>query len=171
MGRNNTDVKGVKNPNYKTGFTSNGKPPSFYNSWQNMKARCLRKNHPKYCRYGGRGISICDEWLDIKGFALWALNNNWREGLSLDRIDNNGGYNPDNCRWVSHSENSRKKSSTKISYIQAGDIRKRIANGEDMNDLAKEYGVVHGTIWFIKENFTHVPEGECVKRLKERDDK
>ena len=165
MGRNNADFSGNKNPNYKTGYCMKGKKNSLYNSWQGMKGRCLRKTHPKYGRYGGRGISICKEWMDFKGFLEWALNNGWKEGYSIDRIDNNGNYCPENCRWVSVSENSRKKSTTKIDIITAQEIRSRI--NEDWYSLAKEYGCTHGNIWFIMNNFTHVPEGECSKRLKE----
>lgn len=134
-----------------------------------MRGRCLRKSHPKYHRYGGRGISVCDEWLDIKGFSEWALNNGWKQGLTLDRIDNDGNYCPENCRWISVSENSRKKSSTKINKETAEEIRSR--KNENWYDLAKEYGCSYGNIWSIMNNVTHVPELECskaVKRIKEK---
>jgi hypothetical protein len=165
MPRNYEDISGEKNPNYKTGYCMKGKRNSLYNSWQGMKSRCLRKTHPKYYRYGGRGISICKEWIDFKGFLDWALNNGWKEGYSIDRIDNDGNYCPENCRWVSVSENSRKKSTTKIDIITAQEIRSRI--NEDWYSLAKEYGCTHGNIWFIMNNFTHVDEGECAKKIKE----
>lgn len=160
------DFRGKNNPNYKTGYRIAGNKTSLYNSWQGLKARCLNVNHPKYKRYGGRGIKVCDEWLKIEGFAKWALSSGWKEGLTIDRIDNDGDYCPENCRWVSVSENSRKKRTTKIDIIKAQEIRSRI--NEDWNDLAKEYGCTHGNIWFIMHNFTHVPEGECVKVLKEK---
>ena len=166
MGRDYKDMIGARNTNYRNGFSVSGNKKGFYNSWQNMKSRCLRKSHPKYGRYGGRGIRICDDWMTIEGFAAWALANGWQEGLTLDRTDNDEGYFPENCRWVSVSENSRKKSTTKLSLFQAQEIRMRINDGECEYSLAKEYGVVHGTIWFIKKNFTHVAEGECTKMLK-----
>ena len=162
--KNGKDVKGNKNPNYRTGYCVGGKYPSFYNIWQNMKGRCLRKTHPKYNRYGGRGISICKEWLDIKNFAAWAKSNGWKEGMSIDRIDNDGNYCPENCRFVSISENSRKKSTTKIDMITAQEIRERI--NEDWYELAKEYKCSHGNIWFIMHNFTHVPEEGAHTKLK-----
>ena len=164
MGNNRKDFSGKNNPNYKTGYCIS--KPSFYNSWQNMKGRCLRKTHPKYERYGGRGITICEEWISIKGFSEWALNNGWKEGLTLDRIDNDGNYCPENCRWVSFSENSRKKRTTKIDLITAQEIRSRI--NENWHSLAKEYGCTHGNIWFIMNNFTHLPDGECTKAIKKR---
>jgi len=170
MGRNYKDFNGTKNPNYRTGFCV-GKKPGFYNSWLNMKSRCFRKTNPKYPRYGGRGISVCEDWLNIKNFSKWALENGWEPGKVLDRINNDGNYEPTNCQWISSSENSRKKRTTKISFSQAILIRERLNNGENAYDLAKEYGVVHGTIWFIQNNFTHVPEGKCTLAIKERDRK
>lgn len=157
-------VKGENNPRYKTGLTMNKN--SLYTSWQEMKKRCLNKNNEKYHRYGGRGICVCPEWMSIINFSQWAYNNGWKEGYTIDRIDNNGNYCPENCRWVSRSENSRKKSTTKIDMETAKEIRSRI--NEDWHKLAKEYGVNHGTIWFIMKNFTHVPDGECSKKIKER---
>jgi hypothetical protein len=158
-------LKGKKNPRYKTGLCMKGQMNSLYRSWCGMKQRCLNKNNPKYPRYGGRGITVCDEWLDIIGFQRWAIKNGWKEGLSIDRIDNNKGYNPENCRWISVSENSRKKRTTKIDLLQAQEIRSRI--NEDWHELAKEFNCSHGNIWFIMHNFTHLPEGECVKKIKE----
>lgn len=161
---NGHDFSGNKNPNYKTGYCIKGRRPGFYNTWQNMKGRCLRNSHPKYKNYGARGITICAEWMDVKKFAEWSINNGWKEGLTLDRINNDGNYEPSNCRWVSVSENSRKKSTTKIDMITAQEIRSRI--NEDWYDLAKEYNCTHGNIWFIMNNFTHIPDGECIKKFK-----
>lgn len=168
MARDYGSVTGKNNHKYKHGFKCGGKGTGFYNSWCNMKQRCLNPNHPKYKNYGGRGIKVCNEWLTSSGFFEWALSNGWKEGLQIDRIDNDGDYCPDNCRWVGISENSRKKRTTKISFEQAKEIRRRVQEGEKEHELAKEFNVVHGTIWFIVNNFTHVPDGECVKKLKER---
>lgn len=165
--KNNKDFSGSKNPNYRNGYRVGGECPSFYSAWQNMKGRCLRKTHPKYNRYGGRGITICNEWIDIRNFAEWAKKNGWKKGMSIDRIDNDGNYCPENCRCVSISENSRKKRTTKIDLITAQEIRSRI--NENWYDLAKEYGCSYGNIWFIMNNFTHLKEeGACSKKLKER---
>lgn len=160
--------KGEKNPKFKTGLKmKNNEHSPIYNSWCNMKQRCFNEKHPKFKRYGGRGISICKEWLNISAFYEWSLKNGWEKGLSIDRIDNNGNYCPENCKWVSFSENSRKKSTKKIDIITAQEIRSRIK--ENWYALAKEYKCTHGNIWFIMKNFTHVDEGECSKALKERD--
>lgn len=127
-----------------------------------MKQRCTNKKHPKYYRYGGRGIKVCAEWMNIEEFCAWALKNGWKQGLSIDRIDNNGNYCPENCRWISISENSRKKRTTKIDMITAQEIRSRI--NEDWHKLAKEYGCTHGNIWFIMKNLTHIQEENDEKK-------
>lgn len=86
-----------------------------YHTWGNMKARCLNKNNPYYENYGGRGISVCTEWCeDFLKFREWAVNNGWNEThqkneISLDRIDVNGNYEPNNCRWASYKVQSNNK--------------------------------------------------------------
>lgn len=146
---------GEFNPNYKHGLTDGGSfRHPIYTAWQNMKARCQNPKHAKFHRYGGRGINICSEWLSSKNFAEWAFSNGWCKGLTLDRIDNDGNYEPANCQWILRSLNSRKKSTTKLTLGQAIEIRKRVSEGESEHELAKEFDVVHGTVWFIVNNMT-----------------
>ena len=72
-----------------------------YEVWKTMKQRCYNPNNKSYKNYGGRGISICDEWKNnFMSFYNWSIENNYKEGLSIDRINVNGNYEPSNCRWT-----------------------------------------------------------------------
>lgn len=81
-----------------------------YDVWTNIKQRCLNKNNPNYKNYGGRGITICDEWINnfIK-FQEWAIKNGYKKGLNIDRKDNDKGYSPENCRFITYIENQNNK--------------------------------------------------------------
>lgn len=73
-----------------------------------MNERCYNKNNKRYKDYGGRGIKICDEWLkDNTRFFNWALNNGYNDNLTIDRIDVNGNYEPNNCRWTTLQQQNR----------------------------------------------------------------
>lgn len=89
--------------NYKHGLC--GTP--IYNKWKHMKARCLNSNNKDFKSYGGRGIKICDEWLTFTPFYEWAMQNEYKMGLDIDRIDNDGNYEPNNCQFISHIDNSQ----------------------------------------------------------------
>lgn len=84
---------------------------TLYYIWKNIKFRCNNKNHKEYKNYGGRGIKICDEWNDYSLFKVWAIKSNYKRGLTIDRIDANKGYYPENCRWIKLKEQSRNKTS------------------------------------------------------------
>jgi hypothetical protein len=88
-------------------------PPEFntrsalYRVWNAMHVRCYRPTHKSYRHYGGKGIAVCDAWRTYANFVPWALANGYLDGLSIDRIDNDRGYEPENCRWVELSMQSR----------------------------------------------------------------
>ena len=94
---------GYLNNNYKHGMK--GSPE--YNAWQNMKKRCYNKNTPNYDKYGGRGITICDEWRYSFINFYKDMGDKPFKDYSLDRIDNNKGYSKSNCRWASRTIQNR----------------------------------------------------------------
>ena len=89
-----------------------------YNIYMNMKARCYNINNIDYKNYGGRGITICKEWLDdYTTFKKWSLENNYNDNLSIDRIDVNGNYEPNNCRWTTQIvQCNNRRNTIKITY-------------------------------------------------------
>lgn len=81
-----------------------------YRIYYKMKERCYRPENDNFKYYGGRGIKICDEWLqNFSSFADWAVSNGYADNLTIDRKDNEKGYSPDNCRWVTMAEQQRNK--------------------------------------------------------------
>lgn len=89
-----------------------------YRVYNNMKSRCYNKNFPKYKSYGARGIVVCDEWKnDRHAFLKWAVDNCHSLDLTLDRIDVNGNYEPENCQWITMEDQAKNKQNTiKVVY-------------------------------------------------------
>ena len=95
------------------GITTGGKPRTFI-IWNGMKARCYNPKSVSYKNYGAKGIRMCPEWLSFENFHNWAINHGYADDLQIDRIDNSQGYSPENCRWVSVTENMRNQTTTRI---------------------------------------------------------
>jgi len=91
------------------GMARGEKRHSIYWIWHSMLQRCENPSNEGYRNYGFRGIKVCDEWHKLIPFCDWALASGWQKGLQLDRINNNGNYEPGNCRWATPQENSRNK--------------------------------------------------------------
>jgi hypothetical protein len=110
-----------------------------YRTWDGIKKRCYNTNDKDFCRYGARGISMCDEWRnDFRAFYDWAINNGYAADLTIDRKDNNGHYEPLNCKWSTTKEqNNNRRTNHLITY-----------NGETKNikQWADQYGINRVTL-------------------------
>lgn len=85
-----------------------------YKVWQTMKQRCTNPNYRGYQWYGAKGVKVCEDWQDIENFYRWAINNGYRKGLTLDRIDPASDYEPNNCRWVTMSDQQNNKTNNHL---------------------------------------------------------
>lgn len=124
-----------------------------YRIWEGMRARCNNSSHVAYHRYGGRGISICKEWEDCSSFIAWCDANGYEPGLQIDRVDNDKGYDPVNCRFTTPSSNAKNRVDTYWWHTPNGTF-------PSLKSASQEYG-----IWlagrFASKNF---PEYYRVKK-------
>lgn len=105
-----------------------------FSIWQNAITRCTNKNCYEYKNYGGRGITICDEWKnDFMSFYNWAMANGYSDKLTIDRIDNNKGYSPENCRWTDNKTQSRNRTDNHF-YTYKGET-KTIAEWAEIKNM------------------------------------
>ena len=120
-----------------TRSTSHGKSKTkLYRTWAKMKERTTNENVPAFKNYGGRGIVVCDEWLeDFRSFYVWALANGYDENLTIDRIDNNGPYSPNNCRWTTMKQQNNNRRSNHI--LAMGEVSHTIAEWEAITGINK----------------------------------
>jgi len=108
------DDEECRHGNYVHGLTEH----PLYRIWGGIKGRCYYKCSRAYRSHGGRGIRVCQEWLEsFPAFFDWAIANGWKRGLDLGRIDNDGDYSPDNCRFETRSQNNRNKRSNRLETI------------------------------------------------------
>lgn len=136
--------------------------------WNKMHQRCENPNDDKYKWYGAEGKSVCPEWCGTEGFVRfmeWSYENGYADDLTIDRIDGDKGYSPDNCRWVTQKEQA----------LNTRRNRRFVVNGENLTvkELAEKYGVSEGKVrnrirwnWSIEEALEIVPHHDRRKDVK-----
>ena len=128
-----------------------------YGVWNSMIHRCEDTKRERYRDYGGRGVTVCDRWHDPNVFIDWALTNGYAYGMQLDRIDNDGPYSPENCRWVAPKQNCRNTRRNK--RLTLCGLTKTVA------EWCETIGISEFTIyWWLRE----YGEKGCEKRVYER---
>jgi hypothetical protein len=135
------------------GIIHNMHNTKLYHVWASMKDRCSNLKNKKYEYYGGKGVKVCESWLEFLPFYNWAIENGYKEKLTIDRIDVAGNYEPNNCRWITQQEQSENTTSNRnIEY-----------NGKTLNitQWAKELNIKRATLnarlnngWSIERAFT-----------------
>lgn len=123
-----------------------------YNIWTGIINRCNNSTWKEYLKYGARGISVCEEWLDYKNFENWVNSSGYSDNLSIDRIDNNGNYEPNNCKWSNPTEQANNRRSSV--YLEYNGEVKTIANWSRVFNISQ--GIIGARIkrgWTIEDAF------------------
>lgn len=110
-----------------------------YHIWYGMHRRCENTKHINYERYGERGITVCSEWKDFKAFVDWSLEHGYSEELTIDRIDNNKGYSPENCRWTTKKEQMKNRECNNV-FTYKGQTH-------TLTEWSCIYGLNEATLW------------------------
>ena len=123
-----------------------------YKCWADMKTRCCNPKSKWYDHYGGRGITVCSEWMRFEPFAEWAFSHGYADDLTIDRVDNNKGYCPENCKWSTQHEQSMNKRHlpSKTGYVGV----RKIKGG--FSAEATRYGVYHYIGYFKTADEAHI---------------
>lgn len=127
----------------KHGAANYGPDLKLYNVWRSMRRRCSSAKCKDYARYGARGIRVCAEWqADFSVFRSWAFDTGYEPGLSIDRIDNNGNYQPENCRWATQTEQMRNVSTNRKVRRSDGEIFDTVMDAARSVGIAWASGIV-----------------------------
>lgn len=137
--------------------TARKKEP-LYRVWSTMKTRCYNPNAKCFKSYGGRGISICSEWLDYNVFKAWAIETGYSKGLTIERKENDEGYRPDNCCWATRTQQSRHKRTNVINEETAELIRCCVKENIPSKDIQALFGVDKYVVSKIKTGKAWKPQ-------------
>ncbi|MCK4525923.1 hypothetical protein KAW18_01025 [candidate division WOR-3 bacterium] len=153
------------------GHTKNGKRSPEYRCWEQMKARCQNSNNISYENYGGRGISICERWHSFENF--YEDMGDKPEGLTLERKNNNGNYEPGNCQWTTWKEqnnNRRPNSSGRVKqrWFQAISPNGKIFYSNNQHEFAREHGLNHSHISSCLRSCRKIHLGWTFTRIEEK---
>lgn len=124
-----------RNTCIKRNTTHGGTGTKLYDVWQSMRGRVNNYNDKHYKDYGGRGVTVCNEWAEYESFFKWSKKNGYKEGLYIDRINNNGNYEPSNCRWVTNKKNCNNKRNNRLIEYN-GDI-KTLQEWADLHNIKR----------------------------------
>jgi len=132
----NSELTKARKPGKTHGFANKER---LYEIWKNAKRRCYDKNNKRYEFYGGKGVAVCEEWKnDYLKFRDWAMSNGYQELLSIDRIDNDGNYEPGNCRWATVEEQMNNQSRNRMLTYEG--------KTKTMSQWAKKLDITYGAI-------------------------
>lgn len=154
----------------KYGHKRKNQHPAYY-IWAKMKERCSNaspKNMKTYKNYGGRGIAVCEEWQEWEPFMLWADSNGYGKGLEIDRIDVNGNYCPENCRWTTKRINRQNKRNTRwvlfgkdtLLPLADASVLFRVSNGYLRSRLARGWTLDQALLGYRREDLSEQREPE-----------
>lgn len=142
---------------HKLTQTHGGSKTRLFHIWSSMRQRCKNPKNHAYKDYGGRGICVCEEWESFEAFREWAYQNGYKETLSIDRIDNDKGYNPSNCRWTTQvTQSNNQRTNVLITYRGKTKTRSQWAhelgiNPNVLRDRIDRYG------WSVERALTESP--------------
>lgn len=147
------------------------KDHALYSKWESMKRRCHDQKDRDYRNYGARGITVCEEWRhNFMAFVEWAEANGWEKGLTIDRIDNDKGYSPDNCRWVPREFQNKNKRNVKLydgktlpDYCKEHNINYNVVVNRMHGGASFEEAVVDGAKYWLDSSFRKVCKEHGVK--------
>lgn len=119
--------------------------------WSNMRRRCGDDRNRAFLSYGARGIFVCEEWSDFSAFKAWADASGYQDDLTLERRDNDLGYSPDNCCWITNAMQQRNRRNVRLRAGDIPTIREKLRSGESLRSIAACFGVTDGMIARIRD--------------------